>query len=174
MDHGIPERYTRPSFMDMLPDVITDEEMDAMKRHMQGEALDLIDCVCAECGKAFIAHREHRYRYTPNKGPTRMYCSHRCFRKMEQKDAEAWRKRVMGAWTGPKERTAVDYAREEVARSRDGLEAAQAKKDSPAWETMTKDQRRKLDERIAKWQARLVLAETELEEAMAGEAGQSV
>lgn len=103
-----------------------------------------------------------------------MYCSHRCFRKMEQKDAEAWRKRVMGAWVGPKERTAADYAREEVARSRDGLEAAQEKKDSQAWETMTKGQRRKLDERIAKWQARLVLAETELEEAMAGEAGQSV
>lgn len=169
MDCGIPERYTRTRFMDMLPDMITDEEMDAMKRHMQGEALGLIDCVCAECGKAFIAHREHRYRYTPNKGQTRMYCSHRCFRKMEQKDAEAWRKRVMGAWVGPKERTAVDYAREEVARSRDGLEAAQAKKDSPAWETMTKEQRRKLDERIVKWQARLVLAETELEEAMAGE-----
>lgn len=174
MDCGIPERYTRPSFMDMLPDVITDEEMDAMKRHMQGEGLGLVDCVCAECGKTFIAHREHRYRYTPNKGPTRMYCSHRCFRKMEQKDAEAWRKRVMGAWTGPKERTAVDYAREEVTRSRDGLEAAQAKKNSPAWETMTKDQRRQLDKRIARWQARLVLAETELEEAMAGEAGQSV
>lgn len=169
MDCGIPERYKRTSFMDMLPDVITDEEMDAMKRHMQGEAMGLIDCVCAECGKAFIAHKEHRYRYDPKKGPVRMYCSHRCFRKMEQKDAEAWRKRVMGAWAGPKERTAVDYAREEVARSRDGLEAAQAKKDSQAWETMTKEQRRKLDERIAKWQARLVLAETELEEAMAGE-----
>ena len=169
MDCGIPERYTRTSFMDMLPDMITDEEMDAMKRHMQGEALGLIDCVCAECGKAFIAHREHRYRYEPKKGPVKMYCSHRCFRKMEQKDAEAWRKRVMGAWAGPKERTEVDYAREEVARSRDGLEAAQAKKNSTAWETMTKEQRRKLDERIAKWQARLVLAETKLEEAMAGE-----
>lgn len=169
MDHGIPERYTRTSFMDMLPDVITDGEMDAMKRHMKGEAMGLIDCVCAECGKAFIAHREHRYRYDPKKGPVKMYCSYRCFRKMEQKDAEAWRKRVMGAWAGPKEQTAVDYAREEVTRSRDGLEAAQAKKDSPAWETMTKEQRRKLDERIAKWQARLVLAETELEEAMASE-----
>lgn len=73
MDCGIPERYTRPSFMDMLPDVITDEEMDAMKRHMQGEALGLIDCVCAECGKKFIAHREHRYRYGPKKGPVKMY-----------------------------------------------------------------------------------------------------
>lgn len=84
---------------------------------------------------------------------------------MEKKDAEAWRKRVMGAWTGPKERTAVDYAREEVARSRDGFEAAQAKKDSPEWEKMNKDQRRQLDRRIARWQARLVLAETKLEEA---------
>ena len=50
MEREIPEKYTRPSFMDMLPDVITDEEMDAMKRHMQGEAMGLIDCVCADGG----------------------------------------------------------------------------------------------------------------------------
>lgn len=167
MEYPMPENmgFSRRSIMDMLPEEITEADMDAIKRHVQREALGLIDCVCAECGKKFVAHREHRYRYDPKKGPAQMYCSHRCFRKMEQKDAEAWRKRIMGAWAGPKERTAVDYAREEVARCRDALEAAQTKKDGPAWENMNKDQRRQLDNRIAKWRARLVLAETKLEEA---------
>ncbi len=175
MEYPMPENmgFARRSIMDMLPEEIAEADMAAIKRHVQREALGLVECVCADCGKAFVAHREHRYRYEGKDG-VKMYCSHRCFRKMERKDAEAWRRRIMGAWAGPKERTNLDYAKEEVVKCREHLEAAEAKKNSAVWESMNKDQRRRLNERIAMWRARLVLAETELEEMMESEAGQSV
>ncbi|MBQ7886414.1 MAG: hypothetical protein IJ313_05920 [Clostridia bacterium] len=173
MEHAIPDRYTRGSIMDMLPDTITDEEMSAMRRYVQREGVGLVECKCAECGKEFIAHREHRYRYE-TKGKILMYCSHRCFRVMERKDEEAWRKRIMGAWTERREKTPVERAQERVAYVQKRLDAAMAETFKPEWNTISGTRRGQINGRITHWRAQLVLAETELEEAMASEAGQPV
>lgn len=49
--HGhIPERYgfPRKSLMDLLPEEIAQSEMDAMRRHVQREALGMREYTCAE------------------------------------------------------------------------------------------------------------------------------
>lgn len=167
MDCGIPERYTRPSFMDMLPDVITDEEMDAMKRHMQGVALGLIDCVCEGCGREFIAHREHRFRriVKTRKGVrTAFWCSHKCFRPIEIAEAEEYRRRTLGAWV-QKEKTRLQRAQERLEKCEKKLAEALAETEKPEWETMSSKRRGQINGRISHWRAECVLAETKLEEA---------
>lgn len=165
MEREIPERYTRTSFMEMLPDVITDGEMDAMKRHMQSEALGLREHKCAECGRVFICHAEHRYKVAKKGEMVRMYCSYRCYRKYEKQEEEAYRKRVLGTWVEKKPKTPVERARERVRQCEAKLKKAEAEKLKPGWDELTYKQKRYQLRRAAYWQARLVLAETELEEA---------
>lgn len=160
--------FQRKGLMDLLPEEIVEADRTAIKRYMQNETMGLVDCVCADCGKKFVAHREHRYRYE-EKGRVLMYCSHRCFRKQEQKKEEAYRRRMMGAWVERKPKSRVEIARTRVESCEKRLNEALAKRNGPAWANMNSKQRSSIKQRLVHWQAELVLASTELEEALANE-----
>lgn len=166
--HGhIPERYgfPRKSLMDLLPEEIAQSEMDAMRRHVQREALGMREYTCAECGEVFVAYKEHKYRID-KKGKILMFCSHRCMRPTEKAEEEKYRRQVLGAWVvgDNRAKTPLEIARGNVNRCRTGLRKAEEKARNADWSALNTSQRYRLKQRIAKWSAQLLLAEMELEE----------
>ena len=149
---------------------LTDEELAGIRRHAQREAMGMHEYTCANCGEQFVAYQEHRYR-AEKKGKILMFCSHKCFRPTEKKEEERWHRQMLGAWVVGDNRvkTPLERAREDVNRCKAGLKKAEQKAKSQEWGTMTSSQKYKLNQRIASWRARLMLAEEELEALKANE-----
>lgn len=115
-----------------------------------------------------MAYKEHKYRID-KKGKILMFCSHRCMRPTEKKEEEKYRRQVLGAWVvgDNRAKTPLQRAQENVDRCRAGLRKAEGKKQNEHWETMSTKKKYGLNCRIARWRARLLLAEMELEEVKA-------
>lgn len=160
--------FGRRQITDMLPEEIAEAEMDAMRKYVQKETMGLREYTCAECGRAFAAYSEHRYKRTGKGKAQRMYCSYTCFRTEEKRDEEAYRARRLNAWAGKAEKTPEERAKERVKYCKAKLKKAKEKKTGEGWATATYKQKKQILMRIASWEAKLLVAELELEEARKG------
>ena len=145
---------------DMLPGELLAEDLAAIRRHVQKEAVGIRECTCAECGKNFVAYSKHKYRRNPtSKHGVLMYCSYTCYRVEARKEEEAFRikaqKRATQAQEGKLRR---------VKECEKKLKQAIARKNAPGWDKKLYREKQPTLRAIDYWQAKLLIAEQELEE----------
>ena len=149
------------SIADMLPGELMPEDLAAIRRHVQKEAVGIRECTCAECGKNFVAYSEHKYRRNPtSKHGVRMYCSYTCYRVEERRKEEEYRVRAEKRATQAHENRLY-----RLKKCKKMLEQAQARKAAPGWEKKPYRERQPTMRAIAHWQAQLLIIEQEIEEA---------
>ena len=149
----------------MLPEEMEVAQLDAIRRHVQKEACGLHSYTCAICGKQFEAGAEYRYRLKVGKKQN-TYCSHRCFRVDEVKEAERFKRETLGRWVwSSSDLTEVQRAKKRLSRTRERLAGWQARKDDPGFAALPKAKKTEIENGIAKWIAREVLDMEAVEEA---------
>lgn len=171
MQYPMPDNMGFPaprSLMDMLPDEIPVEQMEAIRRHVGREKCGLHEYKCPICGAKFEAAKEYRYRIQ-QRGKEKVYCSHRCFRKDEEKEAERFRAAMLGRATKTQLQLEVIKAQRRLRHVKERLAAWQAKKDAPDFDQLTATQKAEIRRKLVKWQAEEVLAMEELEAVKRGE-----
>lgn len=157
------------SIMDMLPDELPQAEITPYTRSGMPVCVGLHAYKCAICKKAFEATTEHAYKLRGrNGGKMKMYCSYTCFRVDEKPLLEKKKRAALRRWSADDYETPAtprEKAERELSRCREKRKHwAAIKADKAQWDELPWYTQRSVEDKIAMWLAREIVAEQVLEE----------